>query len=200
MIECFVAVVDRTNVWGPIVESILKCGIRSGLPVLAFGDTDVLLKWVEKSPLRMPVVAVADTDAVTPSVDEGVFAKLGKLSPRCKFVYFSSAVAGDTFERLRKAVDGCECINRSEKDALDRLQRFIEKNAAAVTDKADWKLIRMYEEYVAGCVDPDVSTTDDESLAPSMILREMLRDSELGRKYILNMIPGSWGRSPSPQQ
>ncbi len=197
MIEIFIGVVDRTKQWGPLIEARLRRITECPFSILAFSHSHQLLDMIEKHPLRVPLVVVADTDAVVPSPEDGLFAQLAPMVCRCVFVYYSANPTAEVLEGLSR-VASYKLISRTRGDHVNRLQAIIEGESRVLTESPDWTLIRMYERYVSRTQEPDVSTADDEDLSPLAMLAEMARGSPKGKTYLRAMIPATW--EPSGEQ
>lgn len=191
-VEYFIAVVDRTNEWLSTVETRLRRAIKDPCQVLGFTSTDQFMGLLDRFSLRVPLLAIADTDAVKPSPAEGLFARVRPVVGRCLCVYYSADPRPEILQDLSR-ISNFRLITRTRKDSIERLVEVIEQQVESIEGSTDQKLITMYEGYVSQTQTSDMSTVDDEKLSPIAMLSEMARGSVDGRRYLRHMIPRSWG-------
>ncbi len=190
-IEYFVAIVDRTHEWGPTVERRLRRRIEDPYQVLGFRSTDQLLNLLDTHPLCVPLLAVADTDAVTPTPTEGLFASLKPVVGRCVPVYYSADPRPEVVQDLSQ-IAPIRLLARTRKNSIMDLTRIAQKRIEEAEKSTDHQLTAMYERYVIETKSRNISTVDGSDLSPLTMLREMARGTVTGRSLLQSMIPRSW--------
>ncbi len=162
--------------------------------VRGFTDAEQLLRHInEVARLSVPKVIVADSAARSPSVREGVFARLRDVVPRCWPVFYSGTMDGrDEMDRLGIRYSA---VRRDREDGIEELTKTILAEIRAFEESPDRGLIEEFLEGVRAAADPWESSLDDEEgdLSPMQMLIEVARQTEKGRGYIRDLVP--WRRS-----
>ncbi|HUT95909.1 MAG TPA: hypothetical protein VMY37_41030 [Thermoguttaceae bacterium] len=182
-------VVDPTRNRVESLEASLQKALPDRYVAAGYDSTNKLLDTLTSNPWRVPLVVVADSAARTPNVEEGVFARVKRLVPRCRSVFFSASMQErDTMDRLR-LVD--RVVGSTWENPLSALIDAVLDAIRSFEDTVEFALITQFAEKVRKAEHGDESVVDDGEgpLSPRRMLIEMARGTARGRRYLLAMHP-----------
>jgi hypothetical protein len=175
----FVAVVDPAGEFGRTVEATLKAGTPEAL-VVSYEHADQFLQAIQKAPLRVPLVVVADIAARTPSVREGIFSRTRQLVPRTRGVYFSTEPSIEVCQEMLGLGLLGDIVRRDEESRLANLRQAVSRIFAGFELSLEYKLISRFAQRISTL--PDLS--DSDASMASQILAEMTRGTHVGLDYL----------------
>jgi hypothetical protein len=178
-----VGVVDsRLDFVNPVEDAL-----QEALPdhfVVGYRSSERFLANVQADPLHVPLLVVADSAARTPSVEDGLFARVKGLVPRCKKLLFSASMKER--DRLEELLLVDRAIRNSSPNALRSLIDAVRFELRSSEENVEFDLIRTFLEAVRSTPYPDKSSVDDGegALSPRQILIEMAKGTDRGRRYL----------------
>ncbi len=181
-----VGVIDpRPEFVNPLEDALQE--VLPGHFVVGYRSSEQFLANVQTDPLHVPLLVIADSASRTPSVEEGLFARVKDLVPRCrKLLYSASMLERDRLEE-RLLVD--RAIRSSSANALSSLIDAVRFEVRSFEESVEFDLIQTFLEAVRATPHPDKSSVDDGegALSPRQILIEMARGTDRGRRYLRNI-------------
>lgn len=180
---------------GPSDEFVKRVGInlqgvKPGYDVVGYDDTSMFLKSIDRYPMRIPLLVIADFAARSPDVKNGVFVKAHEKIPRLRGIYFSTQPTNEHCRQmLNFGVLGGVVVKESENDMQqlgDTVKRLI-RDFESSTDY--WLLNRLSED--AGKVsisENSIVETSQGEFRFSDLLVEIARKTATGELASVDML------------
>lgn len=180
-----VAVVDEARDLGQLVESAFPSGI-AGCPVIAYAGVDSFMNSLERRPLNVPLIVVADSAAREPSVADGVFVRANRLVPHCRGIYLSSNPKLEDCEAMMRRGVLQASFARGSPEAMEGLQESVDRRISEFRDQLEYHVLMRFASDLASTPLPDRSAIEsyDDDLSPRSMLIEMARGTPLGKEYL----------------
>jgi hypothetical protein len=165
----------------------LEDALQEALPghfVVGYRSSERFLADVQADPLHVPLLVIADSASRTPCVEEGLFARVRDLVPRCRKLLYSTSMLGRDRLEARLLVD--RAIRSSSTNALNSLIDAVRFEVRSFEESVEFDLIQTFLEAVRATPHPDKSSVDygRGALSPRQILIEMARGTDRGRRYL----------------
>lgn len=198
------AVDSRLDLLGA-VEDAIQQALSGEYLVKGYSSPEVFIASISEYPLHVPLLIIADREAHTPSVAEGVFVRANRIVPRARGILFTARdILWKDWEPVLFRSILCDIVDRTRPDALGVLAKTALRHLNAFKESLEFLLITDFADRMktTPCFDVSAMYPDDGALSPQQMLIEMARGTEQGRGYLRNMVRArrrrqASGRAPS---